>query len=240
MFELEKEITRWRERLSHSESFTPDHVAEMESHLRDSVEDLQSRELSTEEAFLIANRRLGTAEELRSEFNKENLASLWAGRVMWILVGAFFIRLVVKFCVFVGDGVRATVMQYFDHHLLAALASQGTKAFLGAVILYELYYFLSAKGRPRLEAMDRAFRWAFGNPVKSLAALLGCWLLVVAFVSLPFLSVHEIREYVMAGQYQLVSVPLRLVVLPMIKAALLLAVAFWLYRSYTAQHATAE
>ena len=239
MFELEQEITRWRERLSYSESLTPDHIAEMESHLRDSVEALQSRELTADEAFLIATRRLGTAEELKREFNKENLATLWAGRVMWILVGAFFLRIVLKLCVFLGDGIGATVMQLFNDHRLAGASNQGTKAFLAAVILYELYYILSAKGRPRLEAMDRAFRWAFQNPLKSLAGLLTCWLIVVAVAFLPVLSIHELREYLMAGKYQLVSVPLRLVVIPMAKVSMLLLLAYWIHRRLSTQIETA-
>lgn len=240
MFDFEQEITRWRERLSHSESFAADHIAELENHLRDSVEELRSRELSVDEAFLIAARRLGTAEQLKEEFNKENLATLWAGRVMWILVGMFFIRIVVKFCIFAGEGIGATVMQFFHDQRLAALANQGAKAFLGAVILYELFYFLSAQGRPRLEALDRTFKWAFQNPVKSLTVLLAGWLIAAGVAFLPHFAIHEVREYLMASKYQLVAVPLRVVILPMIKAALMLAVAYWLYRTYARQHVTAE
>jgi hypothetical protein len=59
-FDLNAAIQRWRGQLAGSPSFRADDLEELESHLRDSVVSLQAKELSDEEAFLIAVRRTGT------------------------------------------------------------------------------------------------------------------------------------------------------------------------------------
>ncbi len=58
----------------------------MESHLRDSIDRLCARELSDEEAFLVATRRLGNAQRLEREFGKVNGAAVWFDRCLWVFV----------------------------------------------------------------------------------------------------------------------------------------------------------
>jgi len=50
---------------------------ELESHLRDSVDDLATRGVSEEEAFLVSVRRMGDAQALGDEFAKITTESLW-------------------------------------------------------------------------------------------------------------------------------------------------------------------
>lgn len=71
-FDLNPAILRWRDTLAQSPQFRAGDLAELESHLRDAVIQLQGRELSEEEAFLIATRRMGSVEQLEVEFGKVN------------------------------------------------------------------------------------------------------------------------------------------------------------------------
>jgi hypothetical protein len=71
-FDLNAAVLRWRERLDRSPQFRDENLAELESHLRDAVERLQAAELSQEEAFMIAARRIGSVQQLASEFEKVN------------------------------------------------------------------------------------------------------------------------------------------------------------------------
>jgi hypothetical protein len=86
-FDLNQAIQRWRENLAQSPAFRRENLDELESHLRDSVASLQERDLSTEEAFLIATQRIGKDRALEREFSKVNAQSVWLERVLWMLIG---------------------------------------------------------------------------------------------------------------------------------------------------------
>ena len=86
-FELNRAIRQWRENLARSSAFRNENLNELESHLRDSIDGLRTRELSDEEAFLIATRRIGESQRLESEFGKLNRSNIWLDRAMWILIG---------------------------------------------------------------------------------------------------------------------------------------------------------
>jgi uncharacterized membrane protein len=86
-FDLNDAIHQWREALSQSPTFQGENLQELESHLRDSISTLQNRGLDTEEAFLIATRRLGKESMLELEFTKINPRRLWLDRALWMLIG---------------------------------------------------------------------------------------------------------------------------------------------------------
>ena len=71
-FDLNAAVLDWRDKLKQTSQFRAENLAELESHLRDSVARLQGQELSEEEAFLIATRRIGSVEQLATEFEKVN------------------------------------------------------------------------------------------------------------------------------------------------------------------------
>ncbi len=77
MFELESQIRKWRGHLRSTGSLGEEELEELESHLRDSIDDLTSRGVTTEEAFLVSVRRMGDTEALSDEFAKVSTESLW-------------------------------------------------------------------------------------------------------------------------------------------------------------------
>lgn len=77
MFELESQVRKWRGHLRSSGSVGEEELEELESHLRDSIDDLTSRGVTTEEAFLISVRRMGDTAALGEEFAKISTESLW-------------------------------------------------------------------------------------------------------------------------------------------------------------------
>lgn len=94
-FDLSLAIQLWREKLAQSPHFKAENVAELESHVRDSVVTLQSKGLSSEESFLIATRRVGSVENLEPEFGKVNRnprAMIPHGLTLMMLsIGCFFL-----------------------------------------------------------------------------------------------------------------------------------------------------
>ncbi|MBC8450997.1 hypothetical protein H8D73_02155, partial [bacterium] len=77
MFDLESQIRKWRRHVQSAGSLGAQDVEELESHLRDSIDELAERGVSVEEAFIVSIRRMGDAEELNHEFTKISTESVW-------------------------------------------------------------------------------------------------------------------------------------------------------------------
>lgn len=81
-FNLEAAIARWRCSLAQSSGLRDEELEELDLHLRDSVNLLQRGGLSQDEAWIIAQKRLGRREALKNEFAKitgpaKALESVW-------------------------------------------------------------------------------------------------------------------------------------------------------------------
>ena len=71
-FDLNIALRQWLERFGQSPQVKVENLNELESHLRDSVVQLQCKGLSSEESFLVATHRVGNPEKLEPEFAKVN------------------------------------------------------------------------------------------------------------------------------------------------------------------------
>jgi hypothetical protein len=77
MFDLESQIRKWRQHVQSTGSVGAQDVEELESHLRDSIDELTARGVSVEEAFIVSVHRMGDAEALHHEFAKVSAESVW-------------------------------------------------------------------------------------------------------------------------------------------------------------------
>ncbi len=82
MFELEDAIRKRRKRMEADPALEPGHIAELESHLRDKVDDLISRGRAPEQAFDAAVRALGETGLIGSQFFKATTPRR-SGRPSW-------------------------------------------------------------------------------------------------------------------------------------------------------------
>jgi putative ABC transport system permease protein len=82
MFEPEKAVARWRKRMEADPRLEPGDVAELESHLRDKVDDLISQGRMPDQAFEEAVRALGEAGLVGSQFFKATTPRR-SGRPSW-------------------------------------------------------------------------------------------------------------------------------------------------------------
>ena len=76
MFDLESQIRKWRRHVQSAGSLGTHDVDELESHLRDSIDELAERGVSVEEAFIVSIHRMSDAEELNHEFAKVSTESV--------------------------------------------------------------------------------------------------------------------------------------------------------------------
>jgi hypothetical protein len=84
MFELEKEIARWRAGLVTDSVATNESLEELESHLREEIASQLEAGTTAEKAFEIATRQLGRPEALKREFEKAGEAprDAWTRRLL--------------------------------------------------------------------------------------------------------------------------------------------------------------
>jgi hypothetical protein len=74
---LEEQITQWRGYLRRRRAINGPDVEELEGHLRDQVLVLTGAGLTTDEAFLVAVKRMGSLDALSREFAREHAERLW-------------------------------------------------------------------------------------------------------------------------------------------------------------------
>src|ERR671910_2257014 len=74
---LEEQIDRWRSYLRRRQAIHSVDVAELEDHLREQVGGLVDAGLATDEAFLVAVKRMGNLDTLSGEFAREHSDRLW-------------------------------------------------------------------------------------------------------------------------------------------------------------------
>jgi hypothetical protein len=74
---LDQQIDRWRNYLHRRQAIRSVDVAELENHLREQVAALTDAGLATDEAFLVAVKRMGDLDALAREFAREHSDRLW-------------------------------------------------------------------------------------------------------------------------------------------------------------------
>jgi hypothetical protein len=74
---LEEQIDQWRSYLRRRQAIQSVDVAELEDHLREQVARLVDAGLATDEAFLVAVKRMGDLDALSREFAREHSERLW-------------------------------------------------------------------------------------------------------------------------------------------------------------------
>jgi hypothetical protein len=74
---LEEQIDQWRSYLRRRQAIQSVDVAELEDHLREQVAGLMAAGLATDEAFLVAVKRMGELDALSREFAREHSERLW-------------------------------------------------------------------------------------------------------------------------------------------------------------------
>ena len=87
MFDLNEQVNKWRGNLAQSQTLGNSDIDELESHLREEIENLTVLKLSDEETFLIATHRLGDTARLSDEYAKINRGKSFRQNASWMITG---------------------------------------------------------------------------------------------------------------------------------------------------------
>jgi hypothetical protein len=83
-FDLNAAIADWQQEMVAQPDLTPIVRRELETHLRDTIAELQARGLNNEEAFWLARRRTGMPQQIGEEFAKADPVRVWRDRAFWM------------------------------------------------------------------------------------------------------------------------------------------------------------
>jgi hypothetical protein len=137
MFDLEKQVRLWRHHIQSRGTMHEADVEELENHLKDQIDELKTRGLSDEEAFLIGVKRLGRADTLSKEFSKVNTENLWK-QLMIVPQHRTFkeIGFIIVLCLL--GGTLAKVPELFGYHI-----SKGSEIFYFKNLSFFILPFIS-------------------------------------------------------------------------------------------------
>jgi hypothetical protein len=79
---LEAQIDQWRSYLKGRKAIQPVDIAELEDHLREQISVLMNAGLTSDEAYLVAVKRMGNLDALSREFAREHSDRLWKQLVL--------------------------------------------------------------------------------------------------------------------------------------------------------------
>jgi hypothetical protein len=169
-FDLNESIQRWRANLEASSAFHATDLNELEGHLRDSITTLQTKELSLEEAFWVATKRLGSQETLCTEFGKVNGERIWLSRALWLVAGSLLIGAIASLSSKLADLATIGIHQFPMQGEMWKWAG----ALIGLIYLLSYISFLIVvwrSGKERQGWVWRMVNWLKLHPVTTAGIL---------------------------------------------------------------------
>lgn len=236
MFDLEQEIKNWRSKLAGQEAFQAAHLDELEDHLRSTSAQLSESGLSSEEAFLVAARRLGTDEQLNREYGKTHASNIWANRLLWMLLGLLVLGWTrsiasvagplaeIGMASLIGPGLTAGIAYWLGYYLVWG-------GFLVAICRLTISTNVTWAGR-----FEQIVNWAGNRPLAACLLLLAATVGVRVAQGLLYLlairlnTVEQIATWRMFGHYSN----------QLINLLLIAGAAYWVFRRLGHRPQTAD
>jgi hypothetical protein len=198
-FDLEIAIRQWRNSLSASETLNASEIEELEGHLRESVTDLSSKGLTDRESFQLARLRLGSEDEIESEFSKARPSIKWLSRLKWMSLGVLGLQLANMIAHYsVGIGILTFIPNATlgDHPMLMLFAHSLVRVLLTILVIIFAARWITRKSTNRLEWISRQLA---NSPGKiAMWFILGMFCLPLIFGTFVFAhdaSIAAIPEY---------------------------------------------
>ena len=119
MFNLNESILNWRISLNNNDSFTSENISELDNHLNEQIINLKESGLNDEEAFWIAQKRIGSIDKLQTEFKKVNSLNIFRKRIFWMMNGLICLLIYVFFVSSVSN-IFSYISVYYNIDLMKA------------------------------------------------------------------------------------------------------------------------
>lgn len=149
MTDLTTSIAEWRAALEGDPALTSDDLDELQSHLEEQIEELRGVGLTPDEAFLIAERRLGADDRLAGQYEREHSERRW-GRLelpsasdarsgVWTMVGFAIVSAAVMLALFLAG-------LYLDPSQTLFVSNAGSVVFLAVASFLAIVHRVPWRG----------------------------------------------------------------------------------------------
>ena len=213
MFKYEECIQNWRNAIAKDETLKPEDLAELEDHLRTDFVQLKETGLNDQEAFWLAEKRLGDTSTICREYKKVNHATIWANRLQWMLIGYLFLG-VLSFTKITFVNVISTLTLIFGSELVSAIAYIVSEALLVGGLVYAGYSILYGGGSHQ-EKLARLLQALGNNPKRVIVVALSCFglfyltnTLLLSRIVGAYLSTRDINSFSMLTHITNILYPL--------------------------------
>lgn len=196
MFDLNKAISSWRMNLSEKQTCEKSDIDEMESHLREEIDNLTASKLSQQEAFLVATHRLGDIDNLAEEFAKINTSILWRKRLFWAGTGllSYIVAAYIAKCASTGFVLLAWFAGVKGYSLGIVDVVSQIVFFLAVIfVLYEI--------RRRKERQGELFCKVADKPWGKFLLFAGIFIIIAAGLSAKILAPATMVRVVGLSEY---------------------------------------
>lgn len=211
-FDLNQAIHLWRERISGSPAVCHKDMDELEDHLRDATASLERRGLSAQEAFYVAQHRLGASDALQAEFGKVNRSHVWLDRALWMVLGSITLT--------VASSISFSMARLAELALMLSLGN--SKFFPVSLVIFPIFFgvlllLLWRWGNRPDTALVRVGRRIQASPlvvtilVSVLLALLSAMSFGVDFLTVRSVSVEQ---YAATTKWSIVRIVLFTLITP--------------------------
>lgn len=226
MFDLESNIDRWRDSLAQRDAFLPEHVDELEDHLRSHVTRLSDGEVTPEEAFLLATRRLGSPEELDREFGKTNSSGVWANRILWMLIGLIVLGAFKSLAGLAAPAAQLLISCTFGPGTMANLSFWLMQLLAWGFMLVFIGRQVTSQRSSLVGWLDRAVGWAANRPAATILLVFIAYLGLPLIHGLLFAMTLRMSDPTEFGKWQAIGV----IISRVGNLLLITGVAWWMYR----------
>ncbi len=196
MFNLEEQIKVWRNSMSRFGNCKQADLDELESHLLDEIDSLSKSDLSQEESFLVASRRLGDSQMLQKEYGKINRDWAIAHKVFWIIVGVLIYSLGISVSNLLINISGILVLDKVVGETQAVIYYLLSNAFLLCFIVFIISYPLHKKNILSLKIFSSRYCGALFLIISFLVVQLS--LLVCQFYKLTLFSMESMASIFVA------------------------------------------
>jgi len=200
MFDLNEQINKWRSNLAQSQTLGNSDIDELESHLGEEIENLTALNLSEEEAFWVAARRLGDTDALAGEFAKINTGTVLRNRLCWMAVGVLLYLILTHIAGAASKGFFLLgVITGLRGYYVGIVSLLSTGLVLSMIVL--LLYGAFRKNIPN----SILGRWA--TTLKGQVFIVSCLLVtLVALAGTKALFIYRAARITPAGQFGEISI----------------------------------
>jgi hypothetical protein len=201
MFDLNKNILGWKNTLKSNDSFTNENIDELEDHLIEQIENLKISGLNDEEAFWVAQKRIGSLKTFVQEYEKVNNLNIVKKKIYWMLTGIVMMLLYIFFVSSLSNGLQSLGLIYDLNLITVTYIDFLLNEILFITLASLLIWVLAVKKSNYLETFISKLNYLFDKSISSKVILFLLMISIVVFFYFTFYYRSNLNISIRQSEY---------------------------------------